>query len=219
MDTETAFDYRFEFESTEGETYHFELETHWENSIGEPRIRWRTEDGSASGEWGSLKYPDDLSRSSQTPMMTIEVAEPTLVFGRFEDSQLTLADGVYDSITLPQRIGGALRDELEALGTVRQGGSISDNPSAFPETITDPDLPYEPAEWERLGWNQEECVMWYRLTNYPEPGSTEWDHQVVNSPRPYQIDDGDLIWRKFYVTGASGSAQEMMDRLELEDIP
>ena len=61
--------------------------------------------------------------------------------------------------------------------------------------------------------------MWYRLASYPEPGSTEWDHQQVSSPRPYQIDDGNLIWRKFHVTGASGSAQEMMDRLELEDVP
>ena len=219
MGIETAYEYQFEFKSTTGQTYLFELGVHWDNSIGEPRIAWRTADGSYSGGWGSLKYPEEHSRSSHTPMMTIEVVEPTLVFGRFEDGQLMLPDEVYDSITLPERIGGALRDELEALGTIRRGDSISDDPSAFPESITDPGLPYEPAEWKRLGWNREDRIMWYQLTNYPKPGSPEWDYQVVESPRPYQIDDGDLIWRKFHIVGTTGSPEELMDELELEDIP
>lgn len=106
MGTETAYDYQFEFESREGETCLFELGVHWETSVGGPRIEWRTSDGSHAGERGSFEYPEEHSRSSYTPMMTIEVVEPTLVFGRFEDERLTLPNGVYEPITPPERIGG-----------------------------------------------------------------------------------------------------------------
>ncbi|EJN57322.1 hypothetical protein HSB1_42850 [Halogranum salarium B-1] len=218
MDTEHSYDYQFQFEDPTGHTHVFELETHCRNNIGEPRIRWRTEDGSVAGKWGTLKFPEDRSRSSHTPYLTMEVSEPTLVFGRFEKSTPTIFDMPRDSLTLPQRIGSTIRDELEALGSPAQRETVSDDPHAFPPAITDPGLPLEPATWSRVGWNPDDRIMWYRLTNYPKPGSTEWDQEAVTSPRPYQIERGTLTWRKHHITGASGSPDELIDQLELEEI-
>jgi hypothetical protein len=218
MDTETPYDYQFQFEDPSGQEHRFELGTHCRNTIGEPRIRWRTEEGFVAGKWGELKFPEEHSRSTFTPYMTMEVSEPTLVFGRFGNSHPTIYDMARDSLTLPATVGADIRDELEALGSLGKGNHIADDPHGFPAIITDPGLPIEPAVWSRVGWDADQRIMWYRLTNYPKPGSTEWDQESVTSPRPYQIEEGTLIWRKHHITGASGSAQELIDQLELEEI-
>ena len=215
MDNKPSYDYQFQFEDPTGQDRLFELEVHCRNTIGEPRIRWRTEDGSATGKWGSLKFPADRSRSTPTPYMTMEVSEPTLVFGRFKKGSPTIFDRTRNSITLPHQIGSDIRDELEALGSPAQRDTISDDPHTFPSVITDSGLPLEPATWSCVGWESDRRLMWYRLTNYPKPGSTEWDQELVTSPRPYQIEEGTLIWRKHHMVSVSGSAEELSDQLGL----
>ena len=212
------YEYQFQFETPIGEEHLFEIETHCRNSIGEPRIKWRTEQGAVAGKWGLIKFPQDHSRLIQTPFMTMEVSEPTLVFGRFEDARPTIFEMARDSLTLPHRIGSTIRDQLEALGSCRSGDSISNNPSDFPPAITDPGLPLEPAMWSRVGWDSEQRIMWYKLSNWPKLGSVEWEHEAVTSPRPYQIEDGTLMWRKHHIRGASGSADEILEDLGLEEV-
>nr|WP_233340506.1 hypothetical protein [Haloprofundus sp. MHR1] len=218
MDTQPSYDYQFQFEDPSGQEHLFELGTHCRNTIGDPRIRWRTEEGFVAGKWGSIKFPEDHSRSMHTPYMTMEVSEPTLVFGRFENSRPTIYDMARESLTLPAAVGADIRDELEALGSVAQGNRVTDDPHAFPAAITDPGLPIEPARWSRIGWDAEQRIMWYRLANYPQLGSTEWDHETVTSPRPYQIEHGTLIWRKHHITSAKGSAEELIEQLGLEEV-
>ncbi|WP_129113863.1 hypothetical protein [Halegenticoccus tardaugens] len=194
-----------------------ELSVHCENAISEPRIRWRAEHGSVAGKWASLKLPDEAGSPSPAPYETLEVAEPTLVFGRFGGARPTLFDKSTESLSLPADVATKLRDRLVELGTVQEGASISDDPTAFPQTIVDPGLPIEPGRWECAGWDSTQKVMYYQLTRSPSPGSIEWEREAVTSPRPYQIDDGTLIWRKHHLVSVNGSGDEIVEKLELEE--
>ena len=218
MNSEMNYEYQFPFENLAGDSYLVKVGTHCRNSVGEPRIKWRTEMGAVAGKWGLIKLPQDHSRAMDTPFLTMEVSEPTLVFGRFGDARPTIFDMARDSLPVPDRVGAALRDELEALGSCRISESVSSNPSDFPPVISDPGLPLEPAKWSRVGWDPDQQIMWYKLTNWPDLGTVEWEHEAVTSPRPYQIENGNLVWRKHHIIGARGSAEDLVEELGLERV-
>lgn len=190
------YEYEVEFD---GDT--IELGIHYQNSIREPRICWRANNGEFAGKWATLKIPDHPPHPVLTPYVTDEVAEPQLVFGRFETERPTFGDETRDSISLPEDLATDLRDRLEQLGRISDPDRVSDDPTAFPETINDPDLPLKPAEWAVIGWDKTTNIMWYELANFPstsEGWAIEWEEEQAQSPRAYQIEDGDLILRKHY---------------------
>ncbi|WP_255171259.1 hypothetical protein [Natrononativus amylolyticus] len=201
IDDHLSYEYEIEING-----HSVEFGIHYQNSICDPQICWRIDGGESAGKWAQLKIPDTASHPPLEPYITLEVADPQLVFGRLGDEYVIIGDEKRNSVPLPAELASELRDQLTHLGRVSESDSVSDDPAAFPSLIRDPDLPVYPVEWEVLGWDESTKTMWYELSNFPlasEQWAIEWEEQKAQSPRAYQIEDGDLLLRKHYWVSTS----------------
>lgn len=187
------YNHTFAFENGD-----IEVGVHYANSIHEPRIQWHVIGTSVQGTWGNLVLPSDPGSSFVLPYQTPRVAGPQLTFGRFNNEAPCIFGESRKSIDLPEWIARELREELCYLSQLNTGPSVSDDPTAFPPTIQDSALP-ESLKWTQFEWDGNERVMWYESSGALEDEanwSPEWEREHLTSPRAYQIDGGELIWRK-----------------------
>ena len=113
---------------------------------------------------------------------------------RLEDGETAhLDDGIVSTIPVPQHIGETLNAACEKQGTVTTGTKIGTDPSAFPTEI---------AGFDRLGWEADRHVMWY------------W-RDARSSPRAYQLEDGQLVFRAQEWANGEMSNQELIDQYGL----
>lgn len=175
-----------------------EVDVHYANSTYEPRIQWHVIGSTEKGKWGNLILPSDPASSFLLPYQSLRIVVPRLTFGRFNDETPHIFDEPRDSIELPNWVAHELREELCYLSQLNVGPSVSSDPSAFPITI--PDSAFcESLTWTQFEWDADTNVMWYKCSSTledEEHWSPEWEREHMMSPRAYQIDDGDLIWRK-----------------------
>jgi hypothetical protein len=105
-----------------------------------------------------------------------------------------LAGQSVSAIPVPREIGEQLADECERRGRVVPGGDqITTDPSAFPAEI---------AGFDRVGWEADRSVMWYSSGDR-------------TTPRAYQIEGGELVFRAQEWANGRISEQELIDRYEL----
>ena len=175
-----------------------EVGVHYANSTCEPRIQWHVIGTAEKGKWGNLILPSDPASSFILPYQSLRVAVPRLTFGRFNDETPHIFDEPRDSIELPNWVAHELREELCYLSQLNAGPSVSRDPTAFPTTIQDSAF-CESLTWTQSEWDADTNVMWYECSSAledEEHWSPEWEREHMTSPHAYQIDDGDLIWRK-----------------------
>lgn len=188
-----SYEHTFSFENGD-----IEVGVHSANSIHEPRIQWHVIGTTEYGTWGNLRLPSNPAASFMLPYQTPEVAAPRLTFGRFNDEMPSLLGEPRDYIELPEWVARELREELCYLSQLNAGPSVSEDPTAFPTTIQDSTF-REPMIWRQSEWDADERIMWYECPETPEDKeswSPEWERERQTSPRAYQIDDSELIWRK-----------------------
>lgn len=199
---------KYEFEFRPDELLVIQLDVHCDNAASQPRIRWLIENTDISGDDATLRVPPDRS-DFWLPYGTVEVGEPRLVFGRGEDPRpairpesRTIDAEERETTALPDHLGVELRNQLEDIGTVASDSEqICADPSAFPSFVSDEQVNWrsverEPVirdghthwkstEWKPVKWEPDRRVMWYAP---PDKNAPE---------RPYQIEEGQLIWREF----------------------
>ena len=96
---------------------------------------------------------------------------------------------------MPREIGKQLADECERRGrVVPDGDQITTEPSA---------LPAETAGFDRVGWEADRSVMWYSSGDR-------------TTPRAYQIEGGELVFRAQEWADGRISKQELIDRYGLD---
>lgn len=187
-------------EKSEADDYQFQhqigmirlkLGVHASNSSYKPRIRWSIENTGLKGDEATVRVPPDRS-DFWMPYATLDVAEPRLVFGRNENPRpaikpesRTIDAEARDTISLPHQLASDLRERLEALGSVADDDQLCADPSAFPTVIQSSETDPVSTEWEAVGWEPARKVMWYA------------DRKTDSRERSYQIEDGNLIWRRF----------------------
>ncbi|WP_162993879.1 hypothetical protein [Halalkalicoccus subterraneus] len=190
---DTPYEHSFAFENGD-----IEVGVHYTNSIHEPRIQWHVIGTTKQGTWGNLVLPSDPASSFMLPYQTPRVAEPRLTFGRFNDEAPCIFGESRDSIELPEWVARELREELCYLSQLNTGPSVNDDPTVFPSAIQDSAFP-ESMRWTQFQWDGGARVMWYECSSALEGEanwSPEWEREHLTSPRAYQIDEGELIWRK-----------------------
>lgn len=190
---DVPYEHTFAFENGD-----IEVGVHYANSIHEPRIQWHVIGTTEQGAWGNLVLPSDPAASFMLPYQTPRVAGPQLTFGRFNGETPCILGESRDSIELPEWIARELREELCYLSQLNTGPSVSDDLMAFPPTIQDSAFP-ESITWTQYEWDDDERVMWYKCSSSLKDEahwSPEWEREHLTSPRAYQIDEGELIWRK-----------------------
>jgi hypothetical protein len=114
---------------------------------------------------------------------------------RLENGEtVQLAGQSVSAIPVPREIGEQLADECERRGRVVPGGDqITTDPSAFPVEI---------AGFDRVGWEANRSVMWYSSGDR-------------TTPRAYQIEGGELVFRAQEWANGRISEQELIDRYGL----
>lgn len=124
--------------------------------------------------------------------VSLQSAEPVV---RLERGETVRFEGQEVSgIPIPQEIGQKLRAEYEEQGTVVvRGDRIATDPAGFPAEI---------AGFDRVGWESDRNVMWY-------------SRERQSSPRAYQIEHGELVFRAQEWVGERLSDQELIDRYDL----
>ena len=117
---------------------------------------------------------------------------------RLEGGETAHLDGRQtSSIPAPQEVAEELNTAVKKLGTVvADSNRISADPTAFPSIIE---------EFERIGWEPERDVMWY------------WRDQQ-SSPRAYQIERGELIFRAQEWADKPCSKKELIQNYDLNEI-
>lgn len=191
----------YDFTISHNETA-IEIGVHHENSIGEPRLRWRTDSGH-SGEWGLLYVPDTFLESGISfarPYTDPVESTPELRFGRLGNELVVIDDEPLDGVAVPEETARKIAEQLAHYGRYSDAETIATDPDSFPSRIQDTGFPETSLEWTRVGWDEENHVMWYELADFMELAAedppSELESEAATAPRAYQIDDGDLIWRK-----------------------
>ena len=114
-----------------------------------------------------------------------------------EDETAHLNNQETSDIPVPQEIAEELDAAVKKLGTVvADSNRISADPTAFPSIIE---------EFERIGWEPRRDVMWY------------WRDQQ-SSPRAYQIERGELIFRAQEWADKPCSKKELIQSYDLNVI-
>lgn len=206
----------YEFTIPYGETA-IEIGVHGDNSIREPRLRWRSETGT-TGAWALLYTPSDFCSSEiafTRPSDRTTVTEPEIRFGRFGGETITIDGEPVDSLPVTRETANTIAERLARFGRHKTDETIERDPEAFPLQIHDTKFPGTSLEWTRVGWDEEHLVMWYDLANFMELAAkdppAELKQEAATAPRAYQIENGELIWRKHILSDIGLEDLSMLD--------
>jgi hypothetical protein len=132
-------------------------------------------------------------RSGEHGYVSFDASKPVV---RLEEGETARLGGqVVTELPVSRDIGEALQDAYETLGTiVPERDRIGTDPAVFPPEI---------ADFERLGWESARNVMWY------------WRDDRA-SPRAYQIERGELVFRTQEWSDDANSQQELIDQYGLD---
>ena len=118
--------------------------------------------------------------------------ESTIRLERGETVRLAGEDR--SAIPVPREIAEKLHTECEDRGTiVVKDDRVATDPAAFPSEI---------AGFDRVGWEADRNVMWYARDG-------------LSTPRAYQIEDGELVFRAQAWAADRMSKQQLSDRCDL----
>lgn len=151
---------------------------HCEGVVHEPRVRWQV--GDCTGIHGYVHL------DTQTSVIRLE-----------EEGTVRLQDRSVSEIQVPRRIGEALNNQIEELGTVKsENEQLVTDPTSFPSDIDG---------FQRIGWEDQRNVMWY------------WRDER-STPRAYQIVDGNLVFRAQEWVDPAVSKRALIDRYEITEL-
>jgi hypothetical protein len=130
--------------------------------------------------------------SGEHGYVTLDAPEPVV---RLEEGETArLGERVVAELPVPRDIGAELKTACETLGiVVPESARIGTDPMVFPAEID---------SFDRLGWEPARNVMWY------------WrDDQ--SSPRAYQVEDDELVFRAQEWADKPSSKEALTDDYDL----